>query len=240
MEAPDFYGIELATGLSLYLAEISDQVALCEKHNPTTAIHTPKENSGKDLEIYRQFKVSPEVAASIRRNGDLLPAWNEWSFWKSGEKELKKLECEVVARMKRHGKQHPVYTRGVLWDWRPILIHAYKFEPDPFLKLELIVPARPKKLKLPEELSLQVLSDVLRAHDYLVPPIVGEALPPYAGHEARFLTLSEFLDGTMPSDAAATHLCIKILPRVTSDGASHSQSEWKAEAPSLFMPPQSK
>lgn len=219
-------------GISEYLGEILTFSEKCVKNNSTTAIHA----RSSSLEIYRQFPSTSEITESIRRNGDLLPGWNEWHFWKSGEKELTKLEREVVARMKRHGKQRAVYTRGVLWDWRPILIHAYKFEPDPRLKLELIIPTRPKKLQLPEELSLRVVSDILEVHDYLVPSIVKEPLPPYAGHETKFLTLSEFLDKTMPKDAIATQLCKKILSRVISDGASHSQSEWKAEAPSLGIP----
>lgn len=219
-----------ADGLCAYFDTLIEQMQRCAKNNAITAIHT----DGSPLQVFRQFQSCPAVADSIRRNGGILPAWDEWSFWKIGEKELKKLERDVLNRMKRHSKQLPVYTRGVLWDWRPVLIHAYKFEPDPVLKLELIIPPAPKKLQLPDALSLQVLSDAIELHDYLVSPMVAEPLPFYTRHDTNFITLFEHLEETMPRDTAAWRL-VEHAQRtaVNKDGASHSQSEWKAEAPSL-------
>lgn len=224
---------ELSEGICAYLDVLIEDTKRCIDNNRTTAIH----NEGVTLQVYRQFKSSSEVASSIRRSGDLLPAWSEWSFWKSGEKELKKLEREVITRMERHGKQHSVYTRGVLWGWRPVLIHAYKFEPDPILKLELVIPRTPKNLILPKEQPLHVLSHVIALHDHLVPSFIASPEPFYKKHDANFLTLFEYLKEKTPSDTVASYL---LNNTVNEDGASHSKKEWKAEAPSLGIYPKQK
>ena len=189
--------VSAAKALNLYVREVEDQRALCSKHLATAAVH----NKGKELQIYRQFDRREETAASIRRFGDMLPDWETALEWEAEKGYLLKLRREIERRMEKHSKQHAVYTRGVAWEHRPLLIHAYKFEPDVAMKLEIIAPNVKRYV---EELPLHVVSSVLRCHDYLIPDYVATANPFYERHEADFLTLTEYLAERMPKGLLAT------------------------------------
>lgn len=195
----------IGKALNLYIRETGDQLALCAKHLATAAIH----NKGKELQIYRQFDRREETAASIRRCGDMLPDWDTTLEWEAEKNYLSKLRREIERRMEKHTKQHPVYTRGVAWEHRPVLIHAYKFEPDSAMKLEIIAPNVKRHI---EELPLHIVCSVLRCHDYLVPDFVARPNPPYARHETDFLTLTEYLTETMPKGLLATESIAFMRP----------------------------
>lgn len=191
--------------LNLYLREVESQRALCEKHHATAAIH----NKGMELQIYRQFDRREETATSIRKFADLLPSWDTTLEWATEKNHLSRVQKSIERRMEKHSRQHPVYTRGVAWEHRPILIHAYKFEPDPILKLEIVLPGVKKHI---EELPLHVICSALRCHEYLVPEFVAPAKPPYERHETHFLTLTEYLSKTMPKGLYATEAISFIKP----------------------------
>src|SRR6185436_3493373 len=120
-------------------------------------------------------------------------------------------EREVDNRMKKHKQLLPLVTRGVTWQGRPILIHAYKFEVDPVMKLELVVPE--VQMDVPE-LPLRILSEVLQCHEYLLPSFIAPPRPPYERHETKFETISEYLKRTMPADSLAS----QCLSPVSGEG----------------------
>ncbi len=194
-----------AKALNLYIREVEEQRALCAKHLKTIAVH----NKGQELQIYGQFDRREETATSIRTFGDLLPSWDTTFEWKTQSQYLLKVEREITRRMEKHSKQHAVYTRGVAWEHRPILIHAYKFEPDPILKLELVLPNVKRHI---EELPIHVVCSALRCHEYLVPDYVAKPKPPYERHETEFLTLTEYLTGKMPKGLYVTESISFIKP----------------------------
>lgn len=169
--------------------------ALCARHS-SAAIHT----RGKSLQLYRIFESTSAVAKSLRRGTESLQGWEKSVHWKREKEALQKMEHEVIERMERHKELHAILTRGVAFEGRSILIHTYKFEPDPMLKVELIASPDPS----PEELPLQTIASLLRCHEFLVPESVAMAKPPYTRHEAQFLTIPEYLSQTMPRGLYAT------------------------------------
>lgn len=191
--------------LNIYLRELEMQRALCAKHLSTAAVH----DRGKELQIYRQFERREEVVASIRKFGDLLPSWESTLEWDTQSGYLNKVQKGIERRMEKHTKQHAVYTRGVSWEHRPVLIHAYKFEPDTRMKLEIVLPGVKRHV---EELPVHRICSALRCHEYLIPEFVAAARPPYERHETKFLTLTEYLSQTMPKGLYATDVLSFIKP----------------------------
>ncbi|MBU2213836.1 hypothetical protein KKC44_06140 [Patescibacteria group bacterium] len=183
----------MVNALSHYMQETHEHYAICDSHEKTTAIHT----QGKSLQVYKQFDSKEDVAKSIREKSKTLRGWEALPEWKYIGSTCKTLQKGIEARMRRHTKQHPVLTRGVLWEGKPVLIHSYKFEPDPIMKNEILVPETEIGVC---ELSLKVIASVLRCHDFLVPPYVAIAKPPYESHDANFMTISEYLSKTMPQN----------------------------------------
>lgn len=202
--------ISISKAYSLYLRHISDQYALCAKHELTTAIHT----KGKVLQVYRQYDRDEKTAKQIREVTDALPSWEALPYWKISASHLQKVEREVSMRMRKHSKQHPIVTKGVEFEGRPILIHAYKFEPDPIMKLELIIPEL-KLESIQPELPLQRVASAIRCHEFIVPTFITLPKAPYAGHETEFLTVSEYLRKTMPKNTYATQY---LAPHFAGDG----------------------
>jgi len=175
----------LSNALGAYLQEVEMYKSICTKHADTTALHT----RSKELEVYRMFDRREESATALHRSSQQLPSWEQSLYWKSESVGLQKLEREVDERVRRHKKLHPIVTRGISWNNRPIVIHAYKFEPDPYMKLELIVP----KVKYAHpELPILPLVDAIQCLEYLIPSHVAKPLSPYSGHEARFQTIDEY------------------------------------------------
>jgi hypothetical protein len=204
--------------VSSYLEEVSGYVEICGRHEKTTAIHA----RGRSLQIYRQFPRDEATAASIRSMAASLPAWADSPFYRSGGAVWVKTEREVSARMTRHGRLLPIVTRGVVWDGMPLLVHAYKFEPDPFLKVELLPQAILRDLP---DLPLRIVAKALSCHEYLVPAHVASPLPPYRGHEARFDTIAEYLREAMPEGLYATwyvNAVFPLPPHATSSESSQS------------------
>lgn len=195
----------LSGALHMYFEEIESDAALCYKHGSTAAIH----DRGNSLQIYRLFKRDEVTAQQIRDFTDALPTWEESLFFSRGETEKSwmKMQRDVEARMPKRN-QHPIITRGVSWEGLPILIHAYKFEPDPVMKVELVLGAYQSPVP---KLSLRVVAAMLRCHEYIVPEYISTSLPPYEKHEAKFLTIAEYLTRSMPENLYAT----KCLQRVS-------------------------
>lgn len=179
-----------------YLDDREKDRALVAKHAETTAIHT----KGKDLQLYRLFDATAEVADYIRIGAEKLPSWEQSIFANPDLPRWEKQMHQVNQRMAKHQKLLPIVTRGVTMGI-PILIHAYKFEPDPILKVELIaVPHRTPAPLLP----LQTMAALLSCHEFLVPDGVAKALPPYTRHEAEFVMMWDYLSQTMPKGLYAS------------------------------------
>ena len=187
----------LSGALLSYLQEVQEQHALVERHEGYVAIHT----ASKQLEVYRMFERNAETAQALRTAAERLPSWDQTPFWKQENNRWEKLAHEIEARMARHSKQHPILTRGIAWNNRPVLIHAYKFEPDPRMKVELILPTIPSLLP---ELPLRTLAQALQCHEYLIPSYIAKPVPPYEGHDTNFDTLSQYLSRTMPQGLYAS------------------------------------
>ncbi len=186
----------LAGAILSYLQEVQEQRAIVERHEGSAAIHT----AGKELQVYRMFDRSADTAQALRRATESLSPWDQTPYWKQEGNKWEKITRDIEARMAKHSEQHPILTRGVAWHSRPMLIHAYKFETDPKMKVELILPTIPSPLP---QLPLRSLAEALQCHEYLIPSYCAKALPPYEGHDANFLTLSEYLSQNMPKELYA-------------------------------------
>lgn len=192
-------GLEmLAEAVHLYLGEIEECRAICELHKDTAAIHT----KGKELQVFRMFKRDDTAITYLKNMTKQMPGWEESPHWLATGQKWQKLERDVTSRMKKHTKQIPIATKGVDWEGTPILIHAYKFETDPNMKLELILPDYESDTT---PLPIQAIAEALRCHDHLLPQYMATALPPYERHETAFQTIPEYLAAHMPPARYASH-----------------------------------
>lgn len=180
--------------LYLFHTDIKRRADLCVAHEQTAAVHM---TNSKALQIYRLYPSQVESLKHFRLIADALPTWEEANLWDFEGNNWERVERNVNARMKKHKKLHPIFTRGISWNGNPILIHAYKFEPDSLIKVELIVP---DSRRSSPQFALHALSDVLECHELLVPKCFATPLPPYTRHEAKFLTPLEHLSRTLPED----------------------------------------
>ncbi len=191
-------GLSLASeAIHDYLMEIHSMGNICLRHANTAAIH----DRGDILQVYRLFKREELTARTLRKASNELEGWEHSPFWPSERIHWTKLAAEVARRVDRHSRQHPIVTRGILWNGRPFLIHAYKFEPDPVMKVEIVVPDLPDSI---EELPLRAVASSLECHEYLVPSYITTPLAPWVHHEAKFSTISEYLSRTMPTQLYAS------------------------------------
>ncbi|MDD5055781.1 MAG: hypothetical protein PHZ00_05960 [Candidatus Peribacteraceae bacterium] len=188
----------LTEAILSYLQEVQEQRALVARHEGSAAIHTA---SSKQLEVYRMFERNAETAQALRSAAEKLPSWENALYWKQEGGKWETIAREIEARMVKHSKLHPILSRGIVWNNRPMFVHAYKYEPDPRMKIELVLPSVPSPMP---ELPLRIIAEALQCHDYLVPEYTAKPLPPYEGHDANFLTLSEYLSQTMPTELYAT------------------------------------
>lgn len=195
----------------MYLQEIEECRAICERHNKTAAIH----DKGETLQVYRLFVRDDGAATYLHQITKMLPDWGDANRWKQEGTKWQKLERDVEARMKRHSKLQSILTKGIAWEGRPILIHAYKFDGDPVMKLELMLPDAEQRMP---ELPIKVMASALRCHEMLVPEGIASALPPYERHETKFLTISEYLGKHNPKGLYALH-CLPSAPTFAPDSA---------------------
>jgi len=77
----------------------------------------------------------------------------------------------------------------------------YKFEPDPILKVELVLQPNPLR---PPELPLRLMASLLRCQDALLPEFIAKAQSPYSHHDIKFLTVREYLTKHMPENLYAS------------------------------------
>lgn len=187
----------LAESIFAYLKEIEECRNLCVQHQKTVAIHT----RGKQLQIYRLFPADELTAKVLRKTVGDLPSWDELPFASSDLKTWDAIKKGVTNKMEKHSRQQPLVTQGIAWEGMPVLVHAYKFEPSPVMKLELVLP--PANASLPI-LPLKQIASALRCHAHLVPDYVAAALAPYSYHETKFITLMEYLSQEMPEKLYAT------------------------------------
>ena len=183
--------------LLLYLKEINYQHALCHKHEKTTAIHT----RGNELQVYRMYQSSAKLAEHLHKAVAKLSGWEESAYWEMNKQAWEKLRKEVENRVEQHSSQFHVSCRGVVWDGTPLLVHAYKFDADGYLKIELVIPEFKRHLLV---LPVRTIAEAIECHEYLVPEFIAKPKPPYAGHEAAFESLTDYLSRTMPPELYAT------------------------------------
>lgn len=179
-----------------FMSEMREKRDLCIKHGETTAVHA----KGKALQVYRMYESRADTLAYLRTTAAALPEWERAWRWGSEGKQWEKTQRDIEARMEKHQKLQPLLTRGVSWNGRPILIHAYKFEADPAMKVELVVPDQQAD---DPDFALHTIVRALECHECLVPEFIAKPKPPYERHEADFLTIQEHLSRTMPSDLYA-------------------------------------
>lgn len=213
-DAPPFDGLGiLESAIHNYLVEIESYAVICAKHEKLAAIHT----RGSSLQLYRHFKTDAVTATQIHKASKELPDWSESIYWKKGgklvaiwEKQLKEVQRHTTGR----NGLLPILTRGTAWEGYPVLIHAYKYETEPTMKVELILGQYESPTP---ELSLHIISALLRCHEHIVPEYIAKALPPYKRHETKFQTISEYLSHTMPKGLYASE-CLQRMSCHASDG----------------------
>ncbi len=183
-----------------YLQEIHAAYLICKQHEKTAAIH----NRGIELQVYSLYQRDAETAEAIRNNAALLPGWEESPYHKADGMKWETMKKQIDRRMAKHSKLHPIITRGVDFEDCPMLVHAYKFEPDPIMKIELVLPNYQCEV---QPLPIHVVAVALQCLDFLVPSYVSKPLAPFDHHETKFSTILEYLRRVMPKDAAAS-LCL--------------------------------
>lgn len=181
---------DLAHALCGYLHEIERCRSLCAKHESTTGIHL----RGIEEQVYKLYSVEQQTSQHLHQAVERLRSCDD-------NPNLQRLERQVQNRTKKHGKLLPIVTKSVLWEDRPLLIHAYKFDADPNMKVELITDSTDET---GQELPLRRIASVLQCHEYLAPEFIAPPLAPYDRHEVAFTTLSAYLADKMPSDLYAT------------------------------------
>ena len=180
-----------------YLQEIEAARQICCQHQSTAAIH----ERGTELQIYSIFKREERTAAELRSNTDFLPDWKQSPYYRADGRRWGHLQSRIEKQMAKHTKLHPIITRGVNWEGYPMLIHAYKFEPDPVMKIELVLPTYQSEAP---PLPIKTVAAALECLDFLVPSYVTTPLPPYDHHETKFSTIFEYLRRVMPKDTYAS------------------------------------
>lgn len=200
----------LAGALFGYLQEIENYKNICQRHEATTAVHA----RGKTLQVYRMFPRDEATARQIRRCTDEMPSWEESPFWKSHQQVWKRNLQQIESRMAKHEKQVAIATRGIDWRGTALIVHAYKFEPDPMMKVELVVP--PTNVPT-SELPLQIMAAILECHENIVPSYIATPLAPYVRHETQFLSIMDYLLHAMPETSYAAS-CLQRVSRHASDG----------------------
>ena len=160
-------GLSLLSGAIYgYFEEIEFCRSICKKHNETAAVHT----RGKTLQVYRLFNLMKLLQDRFATRQRELPGWKEASFWKSHQQVWERTLRQIESRMAHHGKQHAIITRGIDWNGTPLIVHAYKFEPDSVMKVELVLP--PSNIPAPD-LPLQTMAAILQCHEYIVPGFIA-------------------------------------------------------------------
>ncbi len=220
-----------------YLHEIDALAAFCARYLESAAIH----DRGISLQLYRQFKTEEITARQIRHSMNSLPDVTGSIYWQKGgklEKIWDKHRCEVEAYTRKQKNKHPIITQWIAWEGLPVLVHFYKYEPDPVMKLELILGRYESPTP---ELPLQTIATLLRCHEFLVPEYIAAALPPYTRHETKFLTIAEYLQQTMPkklytlqclqrvschaSNGVGSRDTLREHPSVPASHSAHGQTE---------------
>ena len=192
-QVPSKFFRQYVEALYSFMSEIHEKRNQCLKHNKTTAVHT----KGESLQVYRLYKNDADAITYMRTTVASLPSWNKAHFWEGKGNGWEKVKRDITARMRRHKKLRPILTHGISWNGSPILVHAYKFEPDPIIKMELVMLGDSAS---DPDLSLNTILDALDCHEALIPEYVAKPLPPYERHETEFSTLFEYLSQTMPPD----------------------------------------
>lgn len=195
----------LANALYSYLSEVQGHYDTCAEHVTTAAVH----DVGKTLQVFRMFKSDEMTINCLRKNCMSLPEWEQSCFWLSDNKDWSKVERGVVTRMKierRNKGLLPILTRGIEFEGMPLLIHAYKFEADPAMKIELL----PMQCSQVENPPLFTVAHALRCHEFLVPDYMAEPLPFGQYHDAKILTLWEYLHRTMPPNLYANRCLQRV------------------------------
>lgn len=167
------------------------------RHEKTAAIHDTESDA---LEVYRMFDRKGATADQLHSSLKLLPSWERSPYWPMDGKEWESLRSDIESRVERHTRQCNIALRGLAWANMPMLVHAYKFDDDPKMKVEIVIPCFSSPFPM---LPLRLVAEALRLHEFLIPAHVAKACPPYAGHETRFLTLWEYLSTSMPQSLYA-------------------------------------
>jgi hypothetical protein len=180
-----------------YLLEIEAARVVCMRHEKTAAIH----ERGTELQIYSLYTRDEKTAEEIRNNTAFLSGWEESPYHLADGKHWERLQGEVEKRMTKHSRLHPIVTRGIEWEDYPMLVHAYKFEPDPIMKIELVLPTYQSEAA---PLPIKVVAAALQCLEFLVPSYVAAPLAPYDHHETKFSTIFEYLRRVMPKGDCAS------------------------------------
>ena len=193
----------LAEAMSEYMKEVESMYALCKANNHKAAIH----ERGKEFQLYRLYENSEknrEITGKMLRNAtSKAEGWEDSPYWAQDGKQWALIEKQVKNKTLKHERLNPFLTRGISWEGIPVLVHAYKFEPDPVMKVELILPEYTSELP---QSPLRRIASALRCHEHLVPHYIAEPLPPYTRHETRFSTIAEYLSRHMPKTGTTPHL----------------------------------
>ena len=196
----------LSTAINLYLSEIDSCRDICLRNEKTAAIH----DCGKELQLYRMFSRKRQTADQIRKAVSVLPSWKKSHYYEVYGAEWEKLKGEIYNRIEKHTKQYHVLLGGVIWEDEPVLVHVYKFDNDPRIKVELVVP--PYKSLIPI-LPLKCIASLLRFHEYIVPELIAKPLYPFEGHDVQFLTVKGYLLMHMKKES----YCAQCFPQSRLD-----------------------
>jgi hypothetical protein len=186
-----------AEAIIAYLEEVHGYRDTCQRHELTAGVYA----TTNALHVVRIFHASAEVLANLRDAGNRLPAWRDSPWWDSDKERWRQLRKTSKDSSTTRSGGPPLFSRGVLWEGRPMLARTCWPGDGRLLRLDLILPA--VELELPE-LPLRQVALGLRCHEFLLPARVAVALTPCTLPELRSLSPREYLQRAMPQNLYAS------------------------------------
>jgi hypothetical protein len=183
----------LTEAMVSYLDEVNDARAVCMRHERTASAYADR----GIMHLIRTFPWAEEAADRVRDAAERLPRWGRSPLRDAG---LGGRGCKK-ADGRPAGSGRPIFSRGVAFEGRPVLVCISRMDGGQVLGLELLLPRI--LLGLPE-LSLRQAASGLLCHEYLLAEAVAAALPAATLAEARFLPLLEYLRRTTPRSLYAS------------------------------------
>jgi hypothetical protein len=194
---PDHDGLSLlAQGFDLYLSELDRYRALCLQHESSTVISA----WGPQPLVRRKFEVRASTLSFVCSRVEQFPPWQRTPHFGVEQKRWEHLRRGLLARSASDPGSRPLLCRGIAWEDRAFLVHAFACGSTPVLHVGLLPLPTPSDLP---ELPLRAVADTLRCHEALLPNLAAldNDAPDAAGD---WLTIRHHLARATPQNLYAS------------------------------------